>query len=218
MKFTQITLTLLLICLGANSSAQIKSPTWSPTEYFFQNRLFHEGKGYQTFNTQIDIGLGVNKKLRLSNKLHLELGLSVNYGSFKSKSEGTLFISSFKRTDIHYFSHSSVSQLSLEIPIGLQLNLFKLNKNNINFTIGALPQFGLFATHSGTKWEENTTVKETLFTFDEPFFETSLLSDVYLRSGLSYSFYNNKFKIGSGAEYSVFGKSFGLYSKLSYSF
>jgi hypothetical protein len=218
MRFTQIALTVLFICLSTHSSAQTKTSRWSSIEYHFQNRLFHKGMGYQLFNTQIDVGFGANKKLRLLDNLDLEIGLTANYGSFKSKTEGTLFISSFKRTNIHYFSHNSVSQLSLEIPLGFQINLLKVNENSIQFTAGVIPQLGLFTRHSGTQWDENITVRETLLSSDEPFFQTSLLSDVYLRSGFSYSFFNNKLKFGSGVEYSTFGKSFGLYTKLGYCF
>ncbi|MFT6441412.1 MAG: hypothetical protein ACJASM_000949 [Salibacteraceae bacterium] len=214
MRYICIALTLLFICLGNYSSAQIIKPRWSPIEYHVQNRLFQKGLGYQTFHTQIDIGFGLNKKLRLLNKFHLELGLSVNYGRFKSKTEGTLFISSFKRTNIHYFSHNSVSQLSLEIPLGFQINLLKVNENNIHFTAGIITQLGLFTMHSGKQWDENLTVRETLLSSDEPYFQSSLLSDIYLRSGFSYSFCNNKLNIGSGIEYSTFGKSFGLYTKV----
>jgi hypothetical protein len=215
MKFTY-TLTLLFICLGTYSSAQIKTSRWSPIELHFQNRLFHKGMGYQTFNTQIDIGFGMTKKLRLHKKIYQEIGLTFNYGHFKSRPNGTLFVSSFKRTDIHYFSHNSVRQLSLEIPLCFQINVLKVNENNIHFTLGIIPQLGLFTKHTGIKWDKNLTVKETLFSSDEPFFETSILSDLYLRSGFSYSFHNNKFKIESGVEYSVFGDSMGIYSKLGY--
>lgn len=218
MKFTHIALTLLFIFLGTYSLAQIEKSRWSPMEYQIQNRLFHKGMGYQSFNTQIDVGLGANKKLRLQNKLHLDFGLNLNYGSFKSKAEGTLFISSFKKTNIHYFSHKSVSQLSLEIPLGFQLNLLKLNKNNIHFTAKVIPQIRLFTKHTGTKWDENLTVRETLLSSDERYFETSLLSDIYLRSGLTYSFYKKKLSLGSGVEYSIFGKSIGLYTKVGFSF
>jgi hypothetical protein len=218
MRLVQIALALLFICLDSYSSAQINTSRWSPTELHVQNRLFHKGMGYQTFNTQIDIGFGLNKKLRLHNKVDLELGLSVNYGHFKSKTDGTLFISSFKRTDIHYFSHNSVRQLSLEIPLSFQINLLKVNENNIHFTAGVVPQLGLFTMHDGTKWDENTTLRETLLSSDKPFFQTSILSDVYLRSGFSYSLYKNKLNIGSGVEYSAFGNSIGLYTKLGYSF
>ena len=218
MRLTHIAFTLLFICLGTHSSAQIITSRWSPIEYHVQNRLFHNGMGYQTFNTQIDIGFGLNKKLRLSNKFHLELGVSVNYGRFKSTTEGTLFISSFKRTQIHYFSHNSVSQLSLEIPLGFQINLLNVNENIIHFTAGIIPQLGLFAEHSGTQWNENLTVRETLLSSDEPFFKTSLLYDTYLRSGFSYSLCNNKLTIGSGIEYSTFVKSMGLYTKVGYRF
>jgi hypothetical protein len=220
MRFTPTAFTLLFICISTYSSAQIITSRWSPLEYHVQNRLFHKGIGYQTFNTQVDIGFGLNKKLRLSNKFHLELGLSVNYGRFNSKNEetGTLHISSFKTTHIHYFSHNSVSQLSLEIPLGFQINLLKVNENNIHFTAGIITQLGLFTMHSGKQWDENLTVRETLLSSDEPFFQTSLLSDIYLRSGLSYSLYNKKLNIGSGIEYSTFGKSIGLYTKVGYSF
>ena len=151
MRFTYIALTLLFICIGTYSSAQIETSRWNPIEYHIQNRLFHKGMGYQSFNTQIDLGFGLNKKLRLLNKVHLELGLTVNYGRFKSETEGTLFISSFKRTNIHHFSHKSVNQLSLETPLGFQLNLLKLNKNNIHFTAKVIPQIRLFTKHTGTK-------------------------------------------------------------------
>jgi hypothetical protein len=218
MRFTKIALTLLFIGISTYCSAQVTTPRWSPTEYYVQNRLFHKGMGYQTFNTQIDIGFGLNKRLRLHNKFHLELGLTFNYGHFKSKNEGTLFISNFKRTDIHYFSHNSVSQLSLEIPLGFQINLLKVNENSIEFTAGVIPQLGLFTNHTGTQWIENITVRETLLSSDEPFFQTSLLSDVYFRSGFSYSISNSKLKFGSGLEYSAFGKSLGLYTKIGYSF
>jgi hypothetical protein len=218
MRFTQIALSLLFICLATYSSAQTKTSRWSPIEYHFQNRLFHKGIGHQSFNTQIDVGFGANKKLRLPDNLELEIGLTANYGSFKSKSDGTLFVSSFKKTDIHYFSHNSVSQLSLEIPLGFQINLFNMSENSIQFAAGVIPQFGLFTMHSGTQWDETITVRETLLGSDEPFFQTSLLSDVYLRSGFSYSFCTNKLKFGSGVEYSAFGKSLGLYTKLGYSF
>ena len=74
MRFTYIALTLLFICIGTYSSAQIETSRWSPIEYHIQNRLFHKGMGSQSFNTQIDLGFGLNKKLRLLNKVHLELG------------------------------------------------------------------------------------------------------------------------------------------------
>tara|TARA_B100000809_G_C15075066_1_gene507475 strand:+ start:686 stop:1348 length:663 start_codon:yes stop_codon:yes gene_type:complete len=209
---------LLFSFMGTYSSAQIETSRWRPIEYHMQKKLFHKGMGIQSFNTQIDIGLGINKKLRLLDKLHLELGLTVNYARFKSKTEGTLFISSFKRTNIHYFSHNLVSQLSLEIPLSFQINLLKVNENNIHFNAGAIPQFGLLTTHSGTQWDKNVTVREKLLTSHEPFFQSSLLSDIYLRSGLSYSFCKRKLSIGSGIEYSTFGKSIGLYSKVGYSF
>lgn len=218
MRFTQIVLTLLFISQGFYSLTQTKTSRWCPTEFHIQNRLLHKGMGDQTFNSQIDIGVGLNKKLRLLNNSHLELGITANYGSFKTGAEGTLFISSFKRTDIHYFSHNSVNQISLEIPLGFQLHLFKVNKNNIHFTAWIIPQFGLYTIHSGTQWDEKLTVRETLFSSDEPFFQTSLLSDLYFRTGFSFSFYNNKLNIGSGIEYSTFGKSVGLYSKICYSF
>jgi hypothetical protein len=129
-----------------------------------------------------------------------------------------LFISSFKTTNIHYFSHNSVNQLSLEIPLGIQIDLLKVNKNYIQFTAGVITQLGLFTMHSGTQWNENLTLRETLLSSDKSIFQTSLISDFYLRSGLSYSFYNNKLNIGSGFEYSTLGKSIGLYTKLGYSF
>jgi hypothetical protein len=209
---------LFFISIRTYSSAQTETSRWSPIEYHMQNRLFHKDMGSQSFNTQIDIGLGLNKKLRLLNKLHLDLGLTVNYASFKSKSGGTLFISSFKRSNIHYFSHNSVTQLSLEIPLSFQINLLKVNENNIHFTAGAIPQFGLLTAHTGTQWEEDLTIREKQFNSNEPFIQSSLLSDVYLRSGLSYSFCKRKLSIGSGIEYSTFGKSIGLYSKIGFSF
>jgi len=220
MRFTYITLTLLFICIGTYSSAQIETSRWSPIEYHIQNRLFHKGMGSQSFNTQIDLGFGLNKKLSLLNKVNLELGLTVNYGRFKSETEGTgtLFISSFKRTNIHYFSHKSVNQLSLETPLGFQLNLLKLNGNNLHFTAKVIPQISLFTKHTGTKWGDNLTVRETLLSSDEPFFQNSLFSDTYLSSGLSYSFYKSKVSIGSGIEYSTFGKSIGVYTKVGFSF
>jgi len=111
-----------------------------------------------------------------------------------------------------------VNQLSLETPLGFQLNLLKLNGNNLHFTAKVIPQIRLFTMHTGTQWDENLTVRETLLSSDEPFFQTSWLSDIYLSSGLSYSFYKRKLSIGSGIEYSIFGESIGLYTKVGYSF
>ena len=93
-----------------------------------------------------------------------------------------------------------------------------MNENSIEFTAGVIPQLGLFTKHTGTQWSENITVRETLLSSDEPFFQTSLLSDVYLRSAFSYSVSNSKLKFGSGLEYSAFGKYLGHYTKLGYSF
>lgn len=218
MKLTHLTLCLLFMCIANATSAQSKTSRWSATEYNFQNRLLHNGMGYQHFKTQLDVGLGLHKKLRVVNSLHVDFGLSLNYGRFKSKAEGTLFISSFKKTSLHYFSHHSIDQLSLELPIGFQLKLVELKQNTVYFTAGAIPQFGLYTRHTGTQWEKNTTVTENLFSKDEPYFQTSLLSDLYLRSGFTYSLLNNTLTIGSGVEYSTFGKSIGLYTKIGYSF
>ena len=218
MRFTQIAISLLFICMCTSSSAQTKTSRWSSIEYHFQNRLFHKGMGYQTFSTKIDVGFGVNRKLSLLDNLDLEIGLTANYGSFKSKSDGTLFVSSFKTTDIHYFSHDAVSQLNIEVPIGVQLKLLKLNESNLHLTISVIPQIGILAKHTGTSWDENITIIQTLLNSNDPFREFSLLSDFYLRSGLSYSFFKNKVSIGSGVEFSVYGESVGLYSKLGFSF
>lgn len=219
MKIKKVILSLLLICFGYSSLAQEKTYKWSPIELHVQNRLFHKGMGYQTFNTQIDLGFGVSKKLSLHNNFNLEFGLTANYGRFTSKAEPLLFISSFKRTNIHHFSHSSVSQFSLEIPIGFEIKLFEVNKNPFYFTSSAIPQIGLNTLHFGTNWEGNTlTFRESIQSSNEPFFQSKLISDFYLRSGLSFSFASNKFKIGSGLEYSTFGESYGLYTKLYYSF
>ena len=62
MRYICIALTLLFICLGNYSSAQIIKPRWSPIEYHVQNRLFQKGLGYQTFHTQIDIGFAGPKE------------------------------------------------------------------------------------------------------------------------------------------------------------
>ena len=218
MRVTQIAISLLFICMCTSSSAQTKTSRWSSIEYHFQNRLFHKGMGYQTFSTKIDVGFGVNRKLSLLDNLDLEIGLTANYGSFKSKSDGTLFVSSFKTTDIHYFSHDAVSQLNIEVPIGVQLKLLKLNESNLHLTISVIPQIGILAKHTGTRLDENITIIQTLLNSNDPFREFSLLSDFYLRSGLSYSFFKNKVSIGSGVEFSVYGESVGLYSKLGFSF
>jgi hypothetical protein len=218
MKFTQIAISLLFICLCTYSSAQTKTSRWSSIEYHFQNRLFHKGMGYQTFSAKIDVGLGANRKLSLLDNLDIEIGLTANYGSFKSKSDGTLFVSSFKTTDIHYFSHHAVSQLNIELPIGVQLKLLKQNESSLHFTASAIPQIGILAKHTGTSWGENITIKQTLLNSNDPFRKSSLLSDFYFRSGLSYSFFKNKVSIGSGMEFSVFGESVGLYSRLGFNF
>jgi hypothetical protein len=218
MRVTQIAISLLFICMCTSSLAQTKTSRWSSIEYHFQNRLFHKGMGYQTFSTKIDIGFGVNRKRSLLDNLDLEIGLTANYGSFKSKSDGTLFVSSFKTTDIHYFSHDAVSQLNIEVPIGVQLKLLKLNESSLHLTVSVIPQIGILAKHTGTSWDENITIIQTLLNSNDPFREFSLLSDFYLRSGLSYSFFKNKVSIGSGVEFSVYGESVGLYSKLGFSF
>jgi hypothetical protein len=218
MKFTKVAIYLLFICMCTYSSAQTKTSRWSSIEYHFQNRLFHKGMGYQTFSTKIDVGFGANRKLSLLDNLDLEIGLTVNYGSFKSKSDETLFVSSFKTTDIHYFSHDAVSQLNIEVPIGVQLKLLKKNESSLYFTASAIPQIGILAKHTGASWDKNIMIKQTLLNSNDPFRKSLLLSDFYLRSGFSYSFFKNKVSIGSGAEFSVFGKSVGLYSKLGFSF
>ena len=218
MRVTQIAISLLFICMCTSSLAQTKTSRWSSIEYHFQNRLFHKGMGYQTFSTKIDVGFGVNRKLSLLDNLDLEIGLTANYGSFKSKSDGRLYVSSFKTTDIHYFSHDAVSQLNIEVPIGVQLKLLKLNESSLHLTVSVIPQIGILAKHTGTSWDENITIIQTLLNSNDPFREFSLLSDFYLRSGLSYSFFKNKVSIGSGVEFSVYGGSVGLYSKLGFCF
>lgn len=218
MKSIRFFLSLLFIALCTYSSAQTKSYRWGPIEYYFQNRLFHKGMGYQTFSTKIDVGFGANKKLSLLDNLDLEIGLTANYGSFESTAEEVLFISSFKTSDIHYFSHDAVSQLNLEVPIGVQLKLLKLDQSSLRLTFSAIPQIGILAKHIGTNWDKKSTTIETFLNSKDPYRNTPLLSDFYLRSGLSYSFFKSMISIGLGAEYSIFGKSTGLYSKFGYSF
>ena len=215
LKQTILTISLFLVCTHA--LAQRKPSDWSRTEYHIQNRFIHEGMGVQKFNTTIDFGLGLSTKLGLTRTLALNLGLTANYGNFKSNSDGMLYVSSFKRTRIHYYTHNSVTQMTLEIPVGIHINLYKNIKNSIDFTLDVLPQFGLYAVHKGTQWNENLTIRETLLSPNEPFFQSTILSDTYLRAGFSYSLFLNKLSIGSGIEYSIFGESVGFYTKLGLS-
>lgn len=197
--------------------AQTNTSRWSSLEYHLQNRQFHRGMGYQSFRTQIDIGLGLNKKAKLTNGLNLELGLTVNYGRFKSKAEGTLFISSFKKTNIHYFSHNLTDQLSMEIPIGLEANILKIGVNNLQLNFGFVPQIGLLAVHKGIQWDQKLTIRESLLTKSEKYFDSRVLSDLYIRTGFSYRINRSRLNIGAGLEYSTFEKSLGMYSKFAFS-
>ena len=215
LKHSVLTISLVLICTHA--LAQRNPSDWSRTEYHIQNRFIHEGMGFQKFNTAIDFGLGLSTKLGLTRKLDLALGLTANYGNFKSNSEGMLYVSSFKRTSIHYYTHNSVTQMTLELPVGIHINLSKNIEKSIDFTLEVLPQFGLYAVHKGTQWDENLTIRETLLSQNDPFFQSTILSDTYLRAGFSYSLFMNKLSIGSGIEYSIFGESVGFYTKLGLS-
>lgn len=217
MKYIHLLFSTTFILFSHFVLAQETSSKWSNTEFYIQNRFFHQPENNTAqFNTNLDIGVGASKKYSLSQNFRLEMGLALNYGRFKNTSfneEGTLFISYFKRTDMHYFEHQSVDQFTLEIPIGFQLNLFENNSNSISFTGGAVPQIRLYTAHKGLRFNEPTIINENLLNPDTPY-----LTDLYLRSGVSYLIIEKGINIGTGLEYSILGKSFGAYTKLGFQF
>lgn len=216
MNYRHIALAFTICCLVTFASAQNTPPGWKPIEYQIQSRLFHSNIQSQSFTTTVDIGVGLGRQITFEHQLSLKIGATVAYSQFGTNSQEELFISTFKRTSISHFGHASIQQLNVELPLSIQLPVIRTKSNLLHFTAGIVPQIQLFARHTGTRWGEDIVLSQSILTPDDSNMTVSGLSDLYTRSGLSYSFCNKHLSLGAGVEYSLLGRSLGSYITLGY--
>lgn len=207
-----------------------QNSNWTHTDFTIQPRLLQNPSN---LGTVLDLSLGTEWNYKIRNRLSLNLGTSLNYGHFKSPkvdSEEVFFISYFKGTRIDYFNHEEVSQLSLETPISLELDLFGSESNKFSLVGGVIPQFLLYSNSTGVGLDGDRKVATSIFNGDLTFNKDKgnldglshyLINDLNLNVGFNVEHeidHQKAIILGTGFQYSTKGKSSGLYLKTGFRF
>ena len=189
-----------------------------------QSRFFHSINNIPNdFKTIVDLGLGANWNYTINKRLSINIGGTFGYSSFENvnyNKHGLLFVSEFKNTVINYFDHQKVNQFTFEVPLTIELNLFRTKSNTFGVVAGIVPQKLLFTKHVGNSWngieEIKGLPKVISFNYD---YNYTFINDIYFRGGINFGQkigLSNKIKIEGGFEISYFGDSVGTYIKTGF--
>lgn len=224
----KIHLLVLMMILSSHLFAQ--KSKWVHTDFTIQSRALYNPSNLET---GIDLSIGAEWNYSINNRFSLNLGSALNYGYYKNSvlnNEDVLFISYFKGTRIDYFNHNEVTQLSLEIPVTLQFELFQSGSNKFSLTCGTTPQFLLYSNSKGNGLDGPQTIKTSLFDGDLVFRKEAgnldgrshyILNDLHLNLGLNINHETVSGKVlmlGIGPQYSTYGQSMGMYVKTGFRF
>jgi hypothetical protein len=171
-----------------------------------------------------DLTVSLKRTNQLGKRLFLNYGLGLGFSSYTNtiSQDGVLFVSYFRNQETHYFSLEKVKQLNVNIPLLLSFNLMEGKSGRLNLEAGMNTQFNVLSRFEGQglEIEESRFINQFAKTDSRDRLHYSILNNLSLRTGLNFYIpvAEHRLKFGFGAEYNVFGRTFGSYGSLAYQF
>lgn len=221
---------LLLTFFFSTYHLMAQQSNWAHNDLVVQTRLFQNPSNLKTI---LDLSLGTEWNYTMSDRFSINLGTAINFGKFENSDmhdSNLFFVSYFKGTRVDYFRHDIVTQLSLEIPLSFQYDVFRNSANKFSLLAGASPQWLLYSKSKGPGLDGEREVVTSIARSNLSFRRNSgnldgqnhyVFNDLYLTFGASMEHQIDDKKaimIGVGAHYSTIGDTPGIYLKTGYRF
>ena len=219
-------LILILFFLASTSILWCQIGPKFSYDVYAQSRLLHQPNALS--NGQ-EFGAGMRINYPLTNTFSINFGGLLNFAQYsKDNDEGmeTFFVDFFKGTRIDYFNFQTSQQLSLETPIGINWSIGKVLNSKISLIGNLTPSFNLFSASEGYRFEELVRVQTSVAEIFQqnnasPLNKHNLFGDVLIGSGIHLDFpvkSSRSLFIESGYEYSIKGKSSGIFIRTGLKF